>query len=386
MLIIIDSCEHVIEAAASVAEQLYQGAAQVYLLATSRELMRVEGEHCYRVLPLDFPQADAGQTADAVLRYPAVQLFVERVAARGGSFSFSDREAPFVADMCRRLDGLPLAIELAAGPVAALGVKSTVARLVSRLELLKLGHRTAIPRHQTLKATLDWSYDLLSDPERIVFRRLACFVGHFALEAAEIVVAEVCLADGEIFDAIAGLVEKSLIATRIRRRQSRNIDCWIRLALMRSRNWRSMPRLDAIFRRHAEYFASYLELQKEPLATLPKAERAAAYSRQLSNVRTALEWSFGPNGDDEIATRLAAASTQLFLELSLLIECRVWAERAIARLGDQYKNSRRDLEISTSLSLALMHSEGVMIWFAGLSLGRWMLRPYRKTLPTSCGS
>jgi predicted ATPase/DNA-binding winged helix-turn-helix (wHTH) protein len=357
LLIIIDSCEHVIEAAASVAEQLYQGAAQVYLLATSRELMRVEGEHCYRVLPLDFPQADTSQTAEAVLRYPAVQLFVERVTARGASFFLSDREAPFVADMCRRLDGLPLAIELAAAPVAALGVKSAADRLVSRLELLKLGHRTVVPRQQTLKATLDWSYDLLSDPERIVFRRLACFVGSFALEAARAVVAEESSADGEVLDAIAGLVEKSLITTRFDdgEPQYRLLDTTRAYALEKLAEYAES---DAIFQRHAEYFAGQLESQKEQLATLLKAERAAAYSRQLSNVRTALEWSFGPNGDDEIATRLAAASTQLFLELSLLIECRVWAERAIARLGNRHKNSRRELEISTSLSLALMHSEG----------------------------
>jgi predicted ATPase/DNA-binding winged helix-turn-helix (wHTH) protein len=357
LLIILDSCEHVIEAAASVAEQLYQGAAQVHLLATSRELMRVEGEHCYRVLPLDFPHADTGQTAEAVLRYPAVQLFVERVTARGASFFFSDREAPFVADLCRRLDGLPLAIELAAGPVAALGVKSAAARLVSRLELLKLGHRTVVPRQQTLKATLDWSYDLLSDLERIVFRRLACFVGHFALEAARAIVAEETLADGEVLDAIAGLVEKSLITTRFDHEepQYRLLDTTRAYALEKLAEY---AEFDAIFQRHAEYFASYLESQKEPLATLPKAGRAAVYSRQLSNVRTALEWSFGPNGTDEIATRLAAASMQLFHELSLLIECRVWAERAIARLGNHCKNSRRELEIYTALSLALMHSEG----------------------------
>ena len=175
LLIILDSCEHVIEAVALLAEQLYQETEQVYLLATSRELLKVEGEHCCRVPPLDFPPDESEQTANAVLRYPAVQLFVRRVAARGGNFVLTDEEAPFVAEMCRKLDGIPLAIELAAGQVAALGVKNTVARLVSRLELLKLSHRTAVPRHRTLKATLDWSYDLLSDAERIVFRRIAPF-------------------------------------------------------------------------------------------------------------------------------------------------------------------------------------------------------------------
>ena len=357
LLIILDNCEHVIRAAASIAEQLFQAAGQVHLLATSRELLKVEGEHCHRVDPLEFPPLDSEQTADAVARYPAVQLFIERVAARGGNFSLTDSEAPLVADMCRRLDGLPLAIELAAGPVAALGMKSTLADLASRQEWLKRGHRTAIPRHQTLKATLDWSYDLLSGVERIVLRRIARFVGQFSLEGARRVAGDPGSDDGAIFDAIAGLIEKSLIATRLDHGepQYRLLGTTRAYALEKLEEH---GELDPISLRHAEYVIQQLESQKEMRSDLPSSERVALYSSQLSNVRSALEWSFGVHGNNEVATRLAAASTQLFLELSLLIECRIWAERAIARLGDQRKDSRRDLEISTSLSFALMHSEG----------------------------
>jgi predicted ATPase/DNA-binding winged helix-turn-helix (wHTH) protein len=357
LLIILDNCEHVIQAAASIAEQLFQGAGQVHLLATGRELLKVEGEHCCRVDPLDFPPAESEQTADAAARYPAVQLFVERVAARGGDFVLTDREAPLVADMCRRLDGLPLAIELAAGPVAALGMRSTLADLASRLEWLKHGHRTAVPRHQTLKATLDWSHDLLSGVERIVLRRISRFVGQFSLEGARYVAGDPGSDDGAIFDAIAGLIEKSLVATRLDRGEPQ----YRLLETTRAYAFEKLEEhgeLDPISLRHAEYVIRHLDSQKEILSALPRTDRATAYYRQLSNVRSALEWSFGPHGNDEIATKLAAASTQLFLELSLLIECRVWAERAISRLGDQRKNSRRDLEISTSLSFALMHSEG----------------------------
>src|SRR5712664_2103443 len=189
LLVILDSCEHVIEAVASLAEQLYRQTEEIHVLTTSRELLKVEGEHCHRVLPLDYPP-DSEQTANAVLRYPSVQLFVQRVAARAGSFVLTDEEAPFVAEICRKLDGLPLAIELAAGQVAALGIKNTVARLVSRPELLRLSHRTAVPRHRTLKATLDWSYDLLSEAERIVFRRIAPFAGHFTIEGVRYVAGE----------------------------------------------------------------------------------------------------------------------------------------------------------------------------------------------------
>jgi predicted ATPase/DNA-binding winged helix-turn-helix (wHTH) protein len=374
LLVILDSCEHVIEAAALVAEQLYQETEQVFLVATSRESLKVGGEHCYRVLPLDCPPDGSEQTVNAMLRYPSVQLFVRRVAARAGSFVLTDEEAPFVAEMCRKLDGMPLAIELAAGQVAALGLRNTVARLVTRLELLRLSHRTAVPRHRTLKAALDWSYNLLSDGERIVLRRIASFVGDFTLDGARYVAGEPGVGTGDIFDPIAGLVEKSLITTRIDERpaQYRLLDTTRAYALEKLEEH---AEVDVVSRRHAEYVAGYLEAQKVALLALSKAERgsfgphgykqiatgpavASTHSNQLGNIRAALEWSFGPNGDDEIATRLAAASTQRFLELSLLIECLIWAERAIAHLGDQHKNSRREMEIYASLSLALVHSEG----------------------------
>jgi predicted ATPase len=262
LLVILDSCEHVIEAVALVAEQLYRETEQVYLLTTSRESLKVEGEHCYRVLPLDCPPDGSEQTANAILRYPAVQLFVRRVAARAGSVVLTDEEAPFVAEMCRKLDGLPLAIELAAGQVAALGLKNTVARF----ELLKLSHRTAVPRHRTLKATLDWSYDLLSDAERIVLRRIAPFVGHFTLEGARYVAGELGIGTGEILDAIAGLVEKSLIATRIDETQARYrlLDTTRAYALEKLEEH---AEVDVVVRRHGEYVAGNLESQRvAPLA------------------------------------------------------------------------------------------------------------------------
>jgi predicted ATPase/DNA-binding winged helix-turn-helix (wHTH) protein len=353
LLIILDSCEHVIETVASLAEQLYQQTEDVHVLTTSRELLKVEGEHCCRILPLDYPPDGSEQTANAVLRYPAVQLFVRRVAAGAGSVVLTDEEAPFVAEMCRKLDGMPLAIELAAGQVAVLGLKNTAARL----ELLKLGDRSAVARHQTLKAAFDWSYDLLSDVERIVLRRVAPFVGHFTLDGARYVADDLGFADGDFFDAIAGLVDKSLIATRLNEGQAayRLLNTTRAYALKRLEEH---AELDAVFRRHAEYFTSRLESQREALLPLPQAERLAAHSRQLSDVRAALEWSFGPRGDAEIATRLAVPATQLLLELSLLTECQLWSERAVALLRSQYPGSRREMEICATLPFAMMYTEG----------------------------
>jgi predicted ATPase/DNA-binding winged helix-turn-helix (wHTH) protein len=256
LLIILDSCEHVIETVALLAELLYQETEQVYLLTTSRELLKVEGEHCCRVPPLDFPLEGSEQTAHAVLRYPAVQLFVRRVAARAGSFVLTDEEAPFVAEMCRKLDGIPLAIELAAGQVAVLGLKNTVARL----ELLKLAHRSAIPRHQTLKATLDWSYNLLSDGERIVLRRVAPFVGHFTLDGARYVTGEFGAGAGGIFDAVAGLIEKSLLNRNDKTQaQYRLLDTTRAYALEKLEEH---AEVDVILRRHAEYVTGHLESQR----------------------------------------------------------------------------------------------------------------------------
>lgn len=357
LLVILDSCEHVIDAVAQLAEHLYQQTEAIHVLTTSRELLKVEGEHCCRVPPLDFPPDGSGQTANAILRYPAVQLFVRRVATRTGRVVLTNKEAPFVAEICRRLDGIPLAIELAAGQVTALGLKNTADLLVSRLELLKLSHRTAVARHRTLKATLDWSYDLLSDAERIVFRRIAPFVGHFSLDGARSVTGEPGVGAEDIFDAVAGLVEKSLIATRIDAAQAQyrlpNTTRAYALAKLEEHG-----EVDMVFGRHAEYLAGHLERLREALSGLPGAERVAIYSDQLSNVRAALEWSFGPQGDAEVATRLAAVSTQVFLELSLLIECQAWAKRAMESLGQPHRDSRHAMEISASIPLAMMHTEG----------------------------
>jgi predicted ATPase/DNA-binding winged helix-turn-helix (wHTH) protein len=357
LLIILDSGEHVIEAVASLAEQLYRQTEAVHVLATSRELLKVKGEHCYRVLSLDCPPDASTQTAHAVLRYPSAQLFVRCVAARAGGFVLTDEEAPLVAEICRKLDGIPLAIELAAGQAAALGLKNTVARLMSRPELLKLSHRTAVPRHRTLRATMDWSYDLLSEAERIVFRRIAPFVGHFTLEGAQYVAGERGVDTAAICDAIAGLVEKSLIAIRTGGTQPeyRLLDTTRAYALEKLEEG---DEAGLVLRRHAEYVAGYLESQKAALLPLPQAERVAARLRQVSDVRAALEWSFGPRGDAEIATRLAVPATQLLLELSLLTECQLWSERAIALLESQHPDSRREMQICATLPFALMYTEG----------------------------
>src|SRR3984893_5318931 len=210
MLLILDSCEHVIETAAVLAERIFEEAPQVHILATSRESLRVEGEHVHQLSPLESPPDDHGLTAAEALSFPAVQLFVERVAASGHPFKLSDSDAQIVSTICRKLDGIALAIELAAGRVSAYGIQETTAMLDSRLRLLWKGRRTAPPRHQTLNATLDWSYDLLPEVERAVLNRLSVFAGVFTLEAAQAVAAGEDIDRAQVVEALGSLVAKSL--------------------------------------------------------------------------------------------------------------------------------------------------------------------------------
>jgi predicted ATPase len=184
ILLIFDSCEHILDALAPLAERLSRDLPELQILATSRESFRAEGERVFRLFPLDCPPQRDGMSIAEVAAYPAAQLFIERIAATLSEFQPSEDEAPLISEICRRLDGIPLAIELAAGRVNAYGIAGTASLLNTRFSLLWRGRRTAIPRHQTLGAALGWSYDLLSTVESAVLRRLSVFAGPFTLEAA----------------------------------------------------------------------------------------------------------------------------------------------------------------------------------------------------------
>jgi predicted ATPase/DNA-binding winged helix-turn-helix (wHTH) protein len=212
MLLVLDSCEHLIETIAPLAERIFREAPEVHILATSREPLQVEGEQVHRLQPLALPPDDTPLTAAGALTFPAVQLFVERAAADDSRFELSDADAPIVGKVCRRLDGIALALELAAGRVGAHGIKGIASLLDGPCRLLWRGRRTALPRHQTLSAMLDWSYNLLPETERAVLRRVSAFVGAFSLEGAQCVAAGDALEREQIAEAIAGLVTKSLIA------------------------------------------------------------------------------------------------------------------------------------------------------------------------------
>jgi predicted ATPase/DNA-binding winged helix-turn-helix (wHTH) protein len=295
-LIILDSCDHLIEKTAEIADSILRDAPDVHMLATSRETLKVAGEHVLRLPPLACPPARPGLTASEVFAYPAARLFAERIRARGSGTSLADDEAPIVAEICRKLDGIALAIELAAGRAANFGVRSTIAKLGSRLDLLKFGRRTASPRHQTLRATLDWSHDHLSDVERAVLRRVAVFIGAFTLKAALAVAEQGGIYGSEIEGAVENLVNKSLMMAwpSYRGMLYRLLDTTRSYALEKLA---ASGEHNSIAARHASHLSQLLESNRGNLFDLEPGQSAAAVRHYLGDIRAAPEWSFGPEGE-----------------------------------------------------------------------------------------
>ena len=356
MLIVLDSCEHIIGAAAELAERIFREAPQVHILATSREALRVEGEQVQQLLPLACPPDGDALKAEEAMAYPAVQLFVDRAAVGANRFVLSDADAPAVARICREFDGIALAIELAAGRLDAYGVQGIAALLNKSIAVLWHGRRTAVPRHQTMSAALEWSYNLLPDVERAVLRRLSVFVGVFPLEAARFVAALGDTRDAEVVEAVANLVAKSLLtgeaggeAMRYRMLDSTRVYALRKLV--------ECGEAFAVASRHATHYRSVLERTPLPASGADK-DRLVHQAGILGNVRTALDWSLSEGGDVQIGTALAAAAAPLLLEMSLLRECHAWMEKAIAGLGDDMRGTRREMELQASLGQSLMFTGG----------------------------
>jgi len=357
ILLILDTCEHLIEAVAALATCIFEAAPQVHLLATSREALQVEGERVYRLDSLACPPDDPGLTAAFARTFPATQLFVERAVASGARLDFSDAEVAIVVSICRKLDGVALAIELAARRVEAYGLQQTAALLDQHLTLLWLGPRTAPPRQKTLQATLDWSYGLLSEPERVVLRRLAVFVGHFTLDAALAVVTSATVDQTLVFGAIDSLVAKSMVATRPlgAMMRYRLLDTTRAYALETAVDDAEQADLAV---RHAAYYRRWLEQSGADWPNLSTGAERAPHFAALNNVRAALERCFGANGNADIAVGLAVAATPVFLAMSLLPECHRWSERAILALDDGARGGPEEMHLQAAMGVSLMFMRG----------------------------
>jgi predicted ATPase len=355
-LLVLDSCEHVIDAVASLTARLYRDAPEVHLLTTSRESLRVEGEQVHLLPPLDYPPAKDDLTAIEALDSSAVQLFMERAFASGYAGSLTDAEAPLVASICRQLDGIALAIELAGSRVGTHGLQGTGDLLRNRFKLLWQGRRSALPRHQTLHAMLDWSYNLVPPRDRRILNRLSIFVGPFTMEAAQAVASDDEIKSTEVAEAIENLIDKSLIAIA-------QISGSTHLRLLDTTRAFATDKLiqtheaPEISRLHALYYAQYHSAGQLPRMD-PSGKDPTTYAHQIGNIRAALEWSFSADGDPAIGAKLAAASAPLFMNQSLLVECHRWCEQALATLSERDSSGPSRLALQEAMAFSMMFTQG----------------------------
>jgi predicted ATPase/DNA-binding winged helix-turn-helix (wHTH) protein len=355
LLLIIDNCEHVIDAVASFTEMIVNRCPHATVFATSREVLRVDGEYVYRVLPLEVPAADDIEMNEA-LGHAAVQLFIAKARELGSELRPSRENLEAIVSICRRLDGIPLAIEFAAARAITMGPSEVAALLDERFKFLTTGRRTALPRQRTLRATLDWSYDLLPENEARVLRCLAVFAGNFLLDAVPAVVGD--MDPAIVLDCFANLVAKSLIVADVRSDLSyyRLSETTRAYALEKLRD--SGGYNDAA-RRHAEFYLDLFARAEAESETRPQGEWLDIYGRHIGDVRASLDWAFSPEGDEQTGVALTAAAVPLWVQLSLLGECHERVERALSRLvGEDARARRLRMQLSAALGWSLMYGVG----------------------------
>ncbi|HET9587397.1 MAG TPA: adenylate/guanylate cyclase domain-containing protein, partial [Anaerolineales bacterium] len=330
LLLILDNCEHLVEACAKLAEALLHTCPHLKILASSREPLGIPGETTYRVPSLYLPD-QTQVTPEAILGCEAVQLFVDRACAAHPDFRITDRNAPYVAQICRRLDGIPLALELAAARTRVLSPEQIASRLDDRFRLLTGGSRTALPRQQTLRALIDWSYDLLTGPEKALFRRLAVFVGGWTLDAAE----EVCAGNGieqyEVLDLLTQLVDKSLVIANaqdgtVRYHRLETIHQYAREKLFES---------DEAFhvrQCHLDYFIKLVRWGGENWFGPASQKVEARLGAEGDNIRSALSWTLENRPEEAMKLISWVTLMGLWIMRGQITEARSWCETALARL------------------------------------------------------
>ena len=344
LLLVLDSCEHVIDAAARLAEALLRHCPRIVILTTSRELLNIDGEHVHRVAPLEFP-ADGQEEAANILSHSAVQLFIARAERHDAEFSVHAGDLGAIATICRQLQGHPLAIVFAAAHAATLGVEQVALGLRDRLALLSSGSEIEIPRHRTPRAALDWSYDLLTEPERLLLRRSAIFPAGFTIDAI------IAIMDGSkldalaILDGIANLVTKSLLVLD----QSAVPARWrmletIRIYALEKLAWHGETEHAALCQ--AAYFRDVFARSERGSGWRLSREDLSTGLSEIDNVRAALDWSFSPSGDAGIGADLTAAYGAIWMSLSMMAECGARCEQALLDFGrDGRANRRRRLRL-----------------------------------------
>jgi predicted ATPase/DNA-binding winged helix-turn-helix (wHTH) protein len=357
LLLLLDNCEHVIEAAANLAETLMRLCPRATIVATSREILRIDGESVYRVSPLEVPAP--GQAApDYIMQYSAVEMFVARTKALNAGFVPTAEDLASIAAICRHLDGMPLAIELAAASAAALSIAQVFRGLRDRFALLIRGRRTAFPRQRTLRATLDWSYELLPESERRLLRHLSVFAGGFTIDSATAVTADAEPDTAMVADCIANLVTKSLVTLDPTPGATR----WTLLETIRAYALEKLAEhaeVDIAAGHHALYFRDLFGPQAQGGRSSLSNEELARHIREIDNVRAALDWSFSPAGDPAIGVDLTAAYAPVWRHLSQMSECSERCERALLGLEPHVTaNMRLRMELQINLASAIFITMG----------------------------
>ncbi|TAX43825.1 LuxR family transcriptional regulator [Rhizobium leguminosarum] len=351
MLLLIDNCEHVVDAAAEMVEAIVRACQNVSVLATSRELLRIEGEFTYRVPPLDVPGNE--QIGDP-LQHSAVQLFVARTRALQSDFTMSEGRGSVIAGICRHLDGIPLAIEFAAARAATLGLQQIAGRLDDRFVLLTGGRRTALPRHRTLRAALDWSYELLPEGERRLLRNLAVYPAGFTLEAAMAASGE---DEEETALGLSNLVSKSLVTFE-------GTEAAPRWRLLETVRVYSLEKLGVgadyrmTMRRSAAFFQSFFRPFSNENSLQVAIEGLGPYRREIDNLRAALTWALSPDGDGKLGAGLAAVASDFWTATSLVSEAGEWAQKALSCLEGQ-EGGRTEMVLQCALGFALIYTQGM---------------------------
>ena len=354
VVLVLDNCEHLIDACAQLAEALLQHTQTARLLATSREPLGADGEHVYRVPGLDFPEVNAAP--DVALRSASVRLFLARVRESDPQFASDAAACSTISSICRRLDGIPLAIELAASRAAVLGIDALSSLLDDRFRILTGGRRTAMPRHQTLRATLDWSHDLLPEPERVILRRLAVFSGPAPLGLASRVVADAKLTQSEVVAGIGNLVSKSLVLRDTATGAYRLLETTRAYA---REKLSAAGELDLVARRHAEQCRGLFDQAVLDWESLPTTQWLAAYQAYLDDLRAALDWAFAVKGEESGAIQLTVAAVPLWFHLSLIDECRARVEQALERMPAAGPVSEdRVMQLHAAHGWSLMYTTG----------------------------
>jgi predicted ATPase/DNA-binding winged helix-turn-helix (wHTH) protein len=356
MLILIDTCEHVVAAVATLCEALLASTEGVVILATSRESLRAAGEWVHRLSSLPFPPEYQRLTVEGALSFAAVDLFVQRAKATASQFQLRPEDIPAVSQICRRLDGIPLALEFAAGRIDEIGLKAVADSLDNRFTILSRGRRTALARHQTLIATMDWSHDLLPADEQVVLRQLSVFPGKFSVEATASI-AELTPDAARI--ALSSLFDKSLVVADftddvVQYRLLDTIRAYAAMKLV------SSGEAEVIRWRHARCVSAVLQEAEKEWDLQDSTVWKRRYAHLVDDVRVALDWGMSPTGDRELAIRLTAVSSPLWFALSLLGEFGRRIETALAAAEHVSVETAVEIRLWDALGHSIWHSQGNM--------------------------